>query len=456
MPFFFCKECGYEASSWLGKCPACQNWNTFTEFKVSRNKRKRENHEEILTEKPVALSELENKTESRFMIGIHEFDNVLGGGIVAGMVVLIGGEPGIGKSTLMIQLAEALSKKNKKILYASGEESKNQIKIRAQRLGINNQNIVLHCTNKIEEIAAETREGNYDLLIVDSIQSVHFSSSDTGTGSISQLKECTASLVKIAKTSDIPVFIIGHITKEGIIAGPKIIEHMVDTVLYFEGELKNRYKILRAIKNRFGSTNELGVFEMSSGGLAEVKNPSDIFISHHYTDKGVAVSCILEGTRPFLVEVQALVTPANYGTPQRVALGVDQKKLSLLIAIIEKYLVVNLSQSDIFVKCTGGIRSIDPTLDLAVVTAVLSSFKDIYITSDSIFLGEVGLSGEVRETQQMSIRTKESEKLGFSKFYLNPAKKGANLPHQHLHPLKNINDLYRIIIEKESKNDSKT
>jgi len=373
---FFCTDCGYETSKWAGKCPNCGSWDTLKESnKVTGKAGKIVS--EGLTLAPTRITELKSEPLKRFPTTVAEFDVVLGGGIIPGMVVLLGGEPGVGKSTLMLQLSDWLAKLGKKVVYFSGEESADQINLRAKRLKISNENIWLACTNEADGILEQLASLELDAAVIDSIQSVGLNAVESIPGSITQLKECCSQFVRLAKKKGIPVFLVGHVTKDGMVAGPKIIEHMVDTVLYFEGETTNQYKMLRAVKNRFGSTNELGLFEMTSLGLQQLKNPNQMFLSANPNLSGSALGCMIEGTRAFIVEVQALATTSNFGTPQRVAVGLDQKKLALLLAILEKNLSLYMRSNDVFINMTGGIKATDPAIDLAIITAVLSSLKDI-------------------------------------------------------------------------------
>ncbi|MDI3503099.1 MAG: hypothetical protein PWP64_35 [Candidatus Cloacimonadota bacterium] len=415
---FVCADCGYESTKWSGKCPNCGSWSTMKESSRVLGK----NYAQASVgprRKPEKLVSIKAKTESRLNTGNKELDLVLGGGIVSGMLILIGGEPGIGKSTLMLQLAQWLGESGKKVLYCSGEESATQIHMRSRRLKVNSENILLLCSNDTEHIIAAIEEEKPALAIVDSIQSVSLSTIDSIPGSITQLKESTNRLLRCSKSLGIPIFMVGHVTKEGYVAGPKILEHMVDTVLYFEGETRNQYKILRAVKNRFGSTNEIGLFEMTNMGLMQVDNPNLIFLSNELDQIGTSIGCIIEGTRSFIVEVQSLATGSNYGTPQRVVVGLEQKKLAILLAILEKNLSLYLRSNDVFINLAGGIRSADPSLDLAIIAAIISSLKDKPLPENSVFIGEVGLNGEVRPVSQLEARVSEATKLGYSKIYVS-------------------------------------
>ncbi len=415
---FFCTDCGYETSKWSGKCPACGSWSTLKESTKITGKAGK-SVETGQTIKPERIVDLKYDEVERISTHIKEFDLVMGGGIVSGMVSLIGGEPGIGKSTLMLQLSQWMGEQAKKTLYCSGEESQEQIRLRSKRLGVSSEHIYLLCTNDTSQIIDAIEEGKPDLVIVDSIQSISITALDSLPGSITQIRESANRLLRCAKTYGIPLFIVGHVTKEGFVAGPKILEHMVDTVLYFEGELRNQFKILRAVKNRFGSTNEIGLFEMTSQGLMQVSNPNSVFLSHEHSQIGTSLGCIMEGSRSFIVEVQSLATGSNYGTPQRVVVGLEQKKLAMLLAIMEKNLALFLRSSDVFVNLAGGIRSSDPSLDLAVLAALISSLKDRPLPKSSVFIGEVGLNGEVRPVSQLENRVRESIKLGYERIYVS-------------------------------------
>ncbi len=415
---FFCADCGYETSKWSGKCPSCGAWSTMKESTMVTGKAAKNvaPHTHV---RPQRIIDLKYSEVSRLSTGISEFDLVMGGGIVTGMMLLIGGEPGIGKSTLMLQLSEWMGKQGKKTLYCSGEESPEQIRLRSKRLQVSSEHIYLFCTNDTEQIVDAITEQKPDLVIVDSIQSISLNSLESLPGSISQLRESTNRLLRCGKSLGIPIFMVGHVTKEGFVAGPKILEHMVDTVLYFEGELRNQYKILRAVKNRFGSTNEIGLFEMTNLGLVQVTNPNSIFLSHEERQIGTAIGCITEGSRSFIVEVQTLATASNYGTPQRVVVGLEQKKLAILLAIMEKNLALYLRSSDVFINLTGGIRSADPSLDLAILAALISSLKDKSLAGKPVFIGEVGLNGEVRPVSQLDNRIHEAIKLGYDKIFVS-------------------------------------
>ncbi len=448
---FFCTECGSETSKWSGKCPACGAWNSLKETtsvtgKKSKKNKGRDLFENEPNKKPLKLKDINYTEQQRTKSGISEFDGALGGGIVPGMVVLIGGEPGIGKSTLMLQVSDQLAHKGKSVLYISGEESQEQIKLRSQRLECSSDKLFLYCATDFEEIAQTIFNTEPDIVVIDSIQSMYLSSLESAPGSVSQLRECTGFFTRIAKQKNIPIFLIGHVTKGGIVAGPKIIEHMVDTVLYFEGETQNQFKILRATKNRFGSTNEIGIFEMLSTGLSEVKDPSQLFLTRE-NNIGSSVGCLLEGSRAFLVEVQALVSPASYGTPQRVSLGFNHRKLALLLAVVEKNLSVNLRNNDVFLNLTGGIKVTDPGLDLSIIAAILSSFKELTLPANTLLLGEVGLNGEIRPVSQTDKRIKEAKKLGYENIIISAKSNNSN-KKINVKKIKHVRQLFPILFNK--------
>jgi len=412
---YVCQSCGYSSLRWSGKCPECGTWSSMVEEIISVDKRKSNNAAIRVNDDSYKLiSEISLINEQRVQTNISELDRVLGGGIVPGSVILIGGDPGIGKSTLMLEVAEKI--KGKKILYVSGEESASQIKLRADRLKYNLSNFYILSETNLEIIQAVIEKESPDIVIVDSIQTISRSEVESAPGTVSQLRESTALLMFIAKKNNISVFIVGHITKEGMIAGPKVLEHMVDVVLQFEGERTHAYRILRGIKNRFGSTNEIGIFEMTDEGLKEVLNPSEVFLSQrNYGASGCVISASLEGTRPILIEVQALATSTSYGIPQRTSMGFDYKKLNIIIAVLEKKLGLFLNKSDVFLNIAGGVKIDEPATDLAVAISICSSFKDIPVDSDTVVLGELGLSGEVRTISYIDRRITEASKLGFKK-----------------------------------------
>jgi DNA repair protein RadA/Sms len=420
---FFCQSCGYESAKWLGKCPSCGEWNTLVEEVIEKPNAKVPSWKTAgipqRVNKPSKIAEIHSTKEERTLTGDLELDRVLGGGIVAGSIILIGGEPGIGKSTLMLQLA--LNIQGKKILYISGEESEHQIKMRAERITTNPKTDCFILTEtSTQNIFKQLEELEPDLVIVDSIQTLHSTHIESTPGSVSQIRECAAELLKYAKETDTPVFLIGHITKDGTIAGPKILEHMVDTVLQFEGDRHHVYRILRSIKNRFGAAAELGIYAMDGSGLRQVSNPSEILLSQREEElSGIAISATLEGARPMLIETQALVSAAAYGTPQRSANGFDTKRMNMLLAVLEKRCGFKLSTRDVFLNIAGGIKVEDPAIDLAIVAAIVSSHEDIFISSKLCFAAEVGLSGEVRAVNRIEQRILEAEKLGFEKIFIS-------------------------------------
>lgn len=412
---YVCQNCGAESPRWIGKCPNCGEWNTFTEEMITRVQARRTKSLIAESTKPVAMTEVDAMENERIKTGIEEFDRVLGGGIVPGSVCLLGGDPGIGKSTLMMQVAANLT--DLVVLYITGEESVKQIKLRSERLHFPpSKNLLLLAETNLELISDLIGRGEPDLIIVDSIQTMYRPELESAPGSVSQVRESTALLMKIAKSKGIPVFVIGHVTKEGIIAGPRVIEHMVDTVLQFEGERHYSYRVLRAMKNRFGSTNEIGIFEMYDNGLREVKNPSEVFLSERsYGASGSTVVASMEGTRPILVEVQALVTPTSYGMPQRTSTGFDYRRLSLLLAVLEKRVGLHLGNFDVFVNIAGGVRIEEPAVDLGIAVSIASSHRDIPVDSQSVAVGEIGLGGEIRTISQIEKRILEAKKLGFKR-----------------------------------------
>ena len=412
---FVCQNCGFSSPKWLGKCPDCASWNSFVEEEVSRRARI-----SSVSQEPILLHSVKFQKEQRTPVDMAELDRVLGGGIVEGSVVLIGGDPGIGKSTISLQICYQLAAKGKKILYISGEESVQQTKLRADRLyETPAEHLYIVNATDMDAIIGFIKKFLPDLVVIDSIQVVYTPALSSSAGSVSQVRECANILTQLAKHSGISVFLIGHVTKEGTLAGPRVLEHIVDTVLYFEGERFSNYRILRAIKNRFGSTNEIGVFEMGVKGLAEVKNPSEIFLAERPKEvSGSVVVPILEGSRPILVEIQALVTKANFGLTRRKAQGIDYNRLSLLVAVLEKRLSLKLFDKDIFVNVVGGMKIEDPAVDLAICLAISSSIYDKIIPFDTVVIGEVGLASEVRSVTAIAIRVKESQKLGFKKCIL--------------------------------------
>ncbi len=421
---FFCQNCGHETPKWLGKCPSCNEWNTFVEELIEKQVPQVVAFSKSgKTAKPQALDDIQQQEHQRIQLGDSELNRVLGGGLVYGSLILFGGEPGIGKSTLLLQLAITTLKL--KVLYVSGEESDQQIKMRSERIGVTNKNCFVLTETNVQNIFKQAEEIQPELLVIDSIQTLYSSQIESSPGSISQVRECTAQLLRYAKTSNVPVFLIGHITKEGSLAGPKVLEHMVDTVLQFEGDRNHVYRLLRCIKNRFGSTNELGIYEMLGSGLRQVENPSEILITNtDGTLSGISIAATLEGMRPMLIEVQALVSTAAYGTPQRSSTGFDSKRLNMLLAVMEKRCGFKLGAKDVFLNIAGGIKVDDPAIDLAVVAAVLSSNADIAINTNIALSAEVGLSGEVRPVNRIDQRIYEAEKLGFEKIIISKYNKG--------------------------------
>jgi DNA repair protein RadA/Sms len=421
---YFCQNCGYETPKWLGKCPSCAEWNTFVEEVIEKNVPSVVAFStSSRNAKPQTLQSIEKQEHERVYLKDAELNRVLGGGLVPGSLILFGGEPGIGKSTLLLQLAVAETEL--RVLYVSGEESEQQIKMRAERVGTLNQQCYILTETNIQNIFKQAEETNPELLVIDSIQTLYSSQIESSPGSISQVRECTAQLLRYAKQTGVPVFLIGHITKEGSLAGPKVLEHMVDAVLQFEGDRNHVYRLLRSMKNRFGSTNELGIYEMIGSGLRQVENPSEILITN--TDNslsGISIAATLEGIRPMLIEVQALVSTAAYGTPQRSSTGFDSKRLNMLLAVMEKRCGFKLGAKDVFLNIAGGIKVDDPAIDLAVVAAVLSSNTDLPIDNKTALSAEVGLSGEVRPVNRIDQRISEAEKLGFERIIISKYCKG--------------------------------
>lgn len=453
---FFCQSCGYESPKWLGQCPSCKQWNSFVEEVVEKASsrvpewRSTVTHSGTVkrTNKAAIIHEIIYSEEQRITTPDKEFNRVLGGGIVAGSLVLIGGEPGIGKSTLMLQLA--LSIPNIKVLYISGEESEQQIKMRAERLvQQSTANCYILTETSTQNIFKQMEVVEPDLVVIDSIQTLHSAQIESAPGSVSQVRECTAELLRFAKETNTPVFIVGHITKDGSIAGPKVLEHMVDTVLQFEGDRHHVYRILRAVKNRFGSSSELGIYEMQGTGLREVSNPSEIMISQRDgPTSGVAIAAMLEGVRPLMIEVQALVSTSAFGTPQRSSTGFDLKRLNMLLAVLEKRFGFRLSMQDVFLNIAGGLRVEDPAIDLAVVAALISSQQDMPLAFNLAFAGEVGLSGEIRAVNRIEQRIAEAEKLGFDGIFISKFNtKGLDAKKYNiaLRPMATLEDVFQAL-----------
>lgn len=444
---FYCRNCGAQSAKWIGKCPSCGEWNTYVEEVIQKGEDKKNWVQSPSAERkqPKAVQDILQKDEKRTSTPDQELNRVLGGGIVPGSLILVGGEPGIGKSTLMLQVA--LQMQNSRILYVSGEESEQQIRMRAERVGISNQKcFVLNETNT-QAIARQVEAVKPNMLVIDSIQTLQTDYLESSAGSISQIRECAAELQKFAKMSNVPVFLIGHITKDGNLAGPKILEHMVDVVLQFEGDRNYGYRILRSIKNRFGSTSELGIYEMQSAGLREVSNPSEILLSQRDEQlSGVAIAAMVEGLRPMLIEVQTLVSSAIYGTPQRSCTGFDTRRLNMLLAVLEKRCGFRLGAKDVFLNIAGGLKVDDPAIDLAIVSAILSSSEDIPLNPHICFAAEVGLSGEIRSVNRIEQRIGEAEKLGFESIFIaRQNAKGLDLSKYQIEikPVGKIEDVFR-------------
>ena len=432
---FFCQSCGSQSPKWLGKCPSCGEWNTFVEEIIGIDESQLwsdDNDLKIPKSKPIAITNVSPDKEQRIQTDDQELDRVLGGGLVKGSLVLIGGEPGIGKSTLLLQIALQLKFRN--ILYVSGEESEQQIKMRADRIGSDSSSLYILTETNLNLIFDQIKSLKPSILIIDSIQTVYTEKIEAASGSVSQVRQCAGELMKFAKKTHTPVFLIGHITKDGSIAGPKILEHMVDTVIQFEGDRHLSYRILRTTKNRFGSTSELGIYEMQNNGLRQVSNPSEILISQRGDDlSGISIGASLEGNRPLLIEIQSLVSPAAYGTPQRSSTGFDAKRLNMLLAVLEKRGGYRLGMQDVFLNIAGGLRVDDPAIDLAVAVSIISSLEEIPISKKACFAAEVGLGGEIRAINRMESRIIEAEKLGFEQIYISEYNlKGLNLKRRNI------------------------
>ena len=416
---FFCQNCGYESAKWMGQCPGCREWNTFVEEQVVTGQGKSSRMKTVTgfseKNKPAKLSEVSIEKEDRISTGIGELDRVLGGGIVAGSLTLVGGDPGIGKSTLLLQVCRNLAGDGREVLYVSGEESLKQIKLRANRIGTFSDHLKLLCETDLESIEETIRRSKPEVVIIDSIQTMFHGEISAAPGSISQVREATGLFLQLAKGLGVSIFIVGHVTKEGTVAGPRVLEHMVDTVLYFEGDRHASYRLLRGVKNRFGSTNEIGVFEMEAEGLREVLNPSEFMLNGRPENaSGSVVACSMEGTRPILVEIQALVCHSNFGIPRRQTTVTDFNRVNLLMAVLEKRLGLQMGNCDAYVNIAGGIKIQEPAIDLGIAMAIVSSFKNRAVSSDMIVMGEVGLSGEVRAVSMIPVRVQEAKKLGFA------------------------------------------
>jgi len=447
---YVCQSCGVTSPKWSGRCTSCGEWNTLTEeIEITGSKKRVSGNNSSILQRPVTLAEIPEGKMERFSTFNNEFYRVLGGGLVPGSVILLGGEPGIGKSTLALQTA--LSFKNKLVLYITGEESLEQIKLRANRLIGENDSCLFLCETSLQNILVQIENVKPDILVIDSIQTVSSEIIDSGAGSVSQIRECTAGIMQKAKSLSIPVILIGHINKEGSIAGPKVLEHIVDTVLQFEGDRNYMYRILRASKNRFGSTNEMGIFEMLHDGLRQVSNPSELLLnSEHQELSGTAVAAAIEGVRPFLIEVQALVSSATYGNPLRSATGFDLRRLNMLLAVLEKRAGFKLITKDVYLNIAGGIKIADPATDLSVICSVLSSNFDISINPNICFAGEVGLTGEVRSVNRVEQRIAEAEKLGFSEIYIPFSNKGIDIKKHSIkiNRVKNVTETLKGLFRK--------
>lgn len=419
---YVCQNCGYENPKWLGKCPECLQWNTFVEEveeKLTPKQVSLAKQASKSTSRPIKINSITINKEERFSTSIPELDRVLGGGVIPGSLVLVGGDPGIGKSTLLLQVSNNVAETDKKVLYISGEESENQIKMRAKRLKVSSDNLYIYTENNLAAIELQIAEVQPDMIIVDSIQTMISPEINSAPGTISQIKEGTSKFMKISKSKSISTFIVGHVTKEGSLAGPKLLEHMVDTVLYFEGERYNTYRLLRAVKNRFGSTNELGVFEMKSDGLVELENPSKVLIAEKPNDvSGSVIVSTVEGTRSMLLELQALVAPTNFGYPRRTTTGVDNNRVALILAVLEKVIGMQVQSQDVFVNIIGGLKINEPSMDLGIALAIASSFRNIPVDASVVVTGEIGLTGEVRTVSFIEKRILECEKLGFKKMVI--------------------------------------
>lgn len=446
---YYCSNCGYESPKWMGKCPSCGEWSTFVEELVRKDGASGQEDTrsfEGVKSQPLTLKEIRTDEEPRIDMQDVELNRVLGGGLVPASVVLIGGEPGIGKSTLVLQTLLKLT--GVRSLYVSGEESARQLKLRAERIGIENDHCLILCETNLDDIFRHVKQVSPQLLIIDSIQTVYSDALESSPGSISQVRECAATLLRFAKQSGTPVLLIGHITKDGTIAGPKILEHIVDTVLQFEGDQHYMYRILRGIKNRFGSTAELGIYEMNQSGLREVSNPSELLLTQNHDGlSGVSVAAVIEGIRPFVIETQSLVSTAAYGTPQRSATGFDIRRMNMLLAVLEKRAGFKLAQKDVFLNIAGGLRVNDPGMDLSVISAILSSSLDMSIDRGTCLCGEVGLSGEIRPVNRIEQRIQEAEKLGFSRMLIpaNNLKSVQKKLSIELQPVKRVSDAFRLL-----------
>lgn len=446
---YICSECGYESPKWYGKCPGCNQWNTMNEEIKDTSKSAPKAKSTVFSShtKPMTISSVTSEDEERFDTGLKELNRVLGGGIVKGSLVLLGGDPGIGKSTILMQICQHLGD-SLKILYVSGEESKRQLKLRADRINVNSSNLFVMTETNIEIVANEIQSFQPDLVMIDSIQTMNLTELSSSPGSITQIRECTNLLMRTAKDLDVPIIVVGHVNKEGSIAGPKVLEHIVDTVLYFEGDKQMSCRILRAVKNRFGSTNEIGVFEMSDKGLIEVENPSKMLLSGRPLNvSGTCVTCTLEGSRPILAEIQGLATQTGYGNPRRMSTGFDYNRMSLILAVLEKRAGYYCSNFDVYVNIVGGLRIDEPAIDLAVAMSIISSLKDTPISATAIAFGEIGLAGEIRSVSQAQMRVNEAERLGFTRIILPSHNlKGLTSENAELIGVKNIREAFEAMI----------
>lgn len=445
---YSCQQCGYQSPKWLGRCMECGAWNSFAEETFTPASKNRENgFFELKSDEALPLSKITSDSKPRWESGVKEFDRVLGGGVVPGSLVLLGGDPGIGKSTLVLQILNRLYQKGVNILYATGEESAEQIKMRSDRLGIQSDVLVLS-ENSLERVIAQVQKLKPNVLVIDSIQTVYLPELDSAPGSLSQVRECAGKLLYLSKSTGMATILIGHVTKEGSLAGPRVLEHMVDTVLYFEGEARQNYRLLRSIKNRYGSTHELGVFDMGQDGLTEVANPSFLFLPDKESlGVGSAVTASLEGARPFLVEIQALVSSSVLANPRRTTLGVDPGRVALLVAVLEKMAGLNLYFQDIYVNAAGGFKVVEPAADLSIIAALISSFKNKPLPDKTLFLGEVSLSGALRGVSNLEVRLKEASKLGFTQCVLATSSgKKINTPSEiKIVPLRNVGELIEFL-----------
>lgn len=441
---FVCQECGYVSLKWLGRCPECQKWNSLTEEIEIETSSPAHRTIGKPSRQPEPIREIAASEEDRLLTGIHEFDRVLGDGIVPGSVILIGGDPGIGKSTLLLQASDAVSRVYGTVLYVTGEESAAQTKLRANRLGLSSEALLVLCENDLEQIERHIAAVQPSMVVIDSIQAVYLPALQSAPGSVTQIRECAGQLLILAKSKDIPVVLVGHVTKDGALAGPRMLEHIVDTVLYFEGEQQHIYRVLRAVKNRFGSTNEIGIFEMLSRGLVDVENPSVLFLGDRQENiSGSVVVSSIEGTRPLLLELQALVSPSNFAFPRNTTAGVDRQRIAMLLAVLHKRIGMNIGDSDVFVNITGGVRVDEPGIDLGIVIAIISNHRDMTIDPYTVLIGEVGLGGEVRPVAHIDKRLREAAKLGFKRAILPETnRKGLDLTEDiELFGAKNLHDV---------------